>query len=215
MHPSMRRLYDSQPAKTQAHLARAMNESAQTINNWEARGISKEGALKAQAAFGTNALWLLEGKGEPSIGQSPAEAKEWSDVLAYAQAAGLGTGAEANEWAETNKLKFRADSLARKRLNPMRLAVMYGKGDSMLPRIHSGDAILFDTGDTKPRDGGLFVVLWKGEYYVKRCELLDDLVLFKSDNPDGDHHWKKAKRMDAKDAIEIVGRVRWLGSWEG
>lgn len=158
--------------------------------------------------------WLLDGKGPMDAPSQPDEG-EWDDVLGYGQAAGLGTGAEANEWAETHKLKFRTESLSRKRLNPTRLAVMYGKGDSMLPRIHSGDAILFDTGDVKPRDGAVFVVLWKGEYYAKRCEILDDLVFFKTDNPDGDHHWKKPKRMDAKDHIEIIGRVRWIGSWEG
>lgn len=158
---------------------------------------------------------------EQKLTASPADDADWADIEGYAQAIGLGDGPEAQEYAETHKLKFRAESLARKRLRPPALKVMYGKGDSMEPRIRSGDAILFDTSDTRPRDGALFVVMVDGggaakEYQVKRCEVLDDLVFFKADNPAGDHNWKKPKRMDnARHPIEIIGRVRWIGSWEG
>ena len=146
--------------------------------------------------------------------------KEWPPVKAYAQAVGLGNGVEAQEYEETQKLKFRADSLARKGLRPDTLAVVYGKGDSMLPRIRSGDAILFDTSDTRPADGALFVIAVDGtgdwEYNVKRCKLVDDLVLFEADNPAGDHTWRSARNMaNKRHPIKIVGRVRWIGSWEG
>lgn len=158
---------------------------------------------------------------EQRAATASADDGDWSDILGYAQAMGLGGGPEAQEYAETHKLKFRADSLARKRLNPSKLAVMYGRGDSMEPRVLSGDAILFDMSDTRPRDGALFVIMIDGggaakEYQVKRCEILDDFVYFKADNPGGDHNWKKPRRMDSpRHPIEIIGRVRWIGSWEG
>lgn len=163
--------------------------------------------------------WLETGKGPKALSSTPSD-DDWADIQGYAQAMGLGGGPEAQEYAETHKLKFRAESLARKRLRPGGLAVMYGKGDSMEPRVHSGDAVLFDTTDTRPRDGALFVVMVDSggaakEYQVKRCELIDDLVYFKADNPAGDHNWKKPRRMDnPRHPIEIVGRVRWIGSWE-
>lgn len=100
----------------------------------------------------------------------------WADVTGYSQAAGLGSGPEAQEWAETHKLKFRRDSLSRKRLSPQHLAVMYGSGDSMWPTIKEGDAILFDTTDTVPKNRGVYVVLIPGagaeEYMVKRLSLI-------------------------------------------
>jgi len=167
-------------------------------------------------ALRVNPLWLQTGKGQRDSGVAE-EAPEygWSDIRGYAQAAGLGEGAEANEYAETHKLKFKANSLRRKGLQAERLAVFYGKGDSMLPRIRSGDAILFDHGDIKPIDGAVYVVMWKGEYYAKRAEILDDAVYFRTDNANGDHAWMKPKRMDAKrDPIQVIGRVRWIGSWE-
>src|SRR5436189_258476 len=65
-------------------------------------------------------------------------------------------------------LKFRAESLGRKRLKPERLAVCYGTGDSMLPRIKTGDAILFDRADTEPKDGKLYVVTYDRQLLAKR-----------------------------------------------
>lgn len=170
---------------------------------------------KLAKALRVNRDWLQYGKGQIEGTPDNGNSEGWMDVIGYAQAVGLGKGAEAQEYAETHSLKFRAASLARKRLKPAGLAVMYGQGDSMEPRIHQGDAILFDTTDTRAVDGAIYVVQWKGEVYVKRAELLDDAVYFRSDNPAGDHTWRKPKRMDAKrDPVQILGRVRWIGSWE-
>ncbi len=139
----------------------------------------------------------------------------WADVTGYSQAAGLGSGPEAQEWAETHKLKFRRDSLSRKRLSPQHLAVMYGSGDSMWPTIKEGDAILFDTTDTVPKNRGVYVVLIPGagaeEYMVKRALVSKGVTTFVSDNLDGDHDWKEPRPMD--DGIKVVGRVRWTGGW--
>lgn len=152
---------------------------------------------------------------EQRLAGPAANDPSYEDVLAYAQAAGLGAGTEAQEYAETHALKFKTSSLRKQGLLGRRLAVYYGKGDSMEPRIKSGDAILFDESDTRPVDGGIYVVSWRGEVYAKRIEIVDDLVLVKSDNPNGDHHWKKPKRLDnPREPIEILGRVRWIGSWE-
>lgn len=149
-------------------------------------------------------------------GASSSDAVLWEAVLGYAQAVSLGDGAEAQEYAEAHKLKFRADSLRRKGLYAGNLGVYYGDGDSMEPRIRDGDAIMFDVADTRPMDGQIYIIQWRDWLYAKRAEILDGIVYFRSDNPNGDHNWKKPKRMDSpKDPIVIVGRVRWIGSWEG
>lgn len=193
-------------------LAKKTGIGYSTIAELERGGMKTSTQLRLFAeALGVNQLWLETGKG-PKYGQPD---NDWGDILGYSQAAGLGNGSEGQEYAETHKLKFRADSLAKKRLKPENLSVFYGKGDSMEPRIRSGDAILFDMSDTTPRDGAVFIVMMNGEYYAKRCLMLDDAVYFTADNPNGDHKWKKPRRMDAKrDPITIIGRVRWIGSWE-
>lgn len=168
-------------------------------------------------ALGVSPVWLETGRGKK---EAPLADPDWADVRGYAQAVGLGMGAEATEYAETHKLKFKASSMARKGLRSDRLAVFYGQGDSMLPRIHPGDAVLFDTSDIDPKDGTLYVIqvpsLANAEYQVKRALLLDDDVYFAADNPAGDHSWIKPRKQKGRrgENIHVIGRVRWIGSWE-
>ncbi|UXB22803.1 MULTISPECIES: LexA family transcriptional regulator [unclassified Stenotrophomonas] len=147
-----------------------------------------------------------------------AKDDDYADVLGYSQAAGLGSGAEAVEYAETHSLKFKKTSLRRRGIYGRNLAVYYGKGDSMEPTIKDGDAILFDTSDTRVVDGVLYVIQVDGyanpEFYVKRALVLDAGVYFQSDNPRGDHQWQKPKPMASKrHPITVIGRVHWIGGW--
>lgn len=67
MHPTMERLYEvalkHKNIEGQSAVARAMDESPQTLNNWESRGMSKKGMLKAQVIFECSASWLETGEG--------------------------------------------------------------------------------------------------------------------------------------------------------
>nr|WP_255703328.1 S24 family peptidase [Lysobacter sp. GX 14042] len=145
-------------------------------------------------------------------GPDPGDA-DWSDVLGYAQDVALGDGSLPDEYAETHKLKFRRDSLQRKGLRPGALQVYYGSGDSMEPRIHDGDAILFDTSDTRVVDNRIYVVRYEGHVYAKRLQVHGDLVFIESDN-DTDPKWRRPVLVREGDDFEVIGRVRWIGSWE-
>ncbi len=69
MHEQMSRLYQAVErltgVKGQSAVARAMNESPQVLKNWESRGISSNGLIKAQELFGINPNWLKTGDGVP------------------------------------------------------------------------------------------------------------------------------------------------------
>ena len=71
MHEQMKRLYEAAKVLKriygQSELARAINASPQTIHNWQERGISKQGMLKAQEVIGCSALWLETGSGPMSL----------------------------------------------------------------------------------------------------------------------------------------------------
>lgn len=191
-----------------------------TLAELERGGMQTTTKLRVIAeALGVSQKWLETGRGSKLPTADEPEDAEWANVVAFAQAVGLSEGAEADEYVKTHSLKFRRDSLTRKRLADKRLGVMYGKGDSMEPRIRDGDAVMFDTTDTRPRDGHIYVILVPGvgadSYSVKRCETIDDMVFFKAENPVGDHKWKKPRRMDdPRFPIKVIGRVRWIASWE-
>lgn len=191
-----------------------------TISELERGGMQTSTKLRVIAdALGVSLRWLETGKG-PKVAAEPAPAEDdYIDVIGYSQAVGLGAaGAEAVDYAETHSLKFKKSSLRRRGILGRPLAVYYGKGDSMEPAIQDGDAILFDTSDTRVVDGVLYVIQVDGqanpEYYVKRAMVLDAGVYFASDNPAGDHNWKKPKAMDSKKhPITVIGRVHWIGGW--
>ncbi len=65
LHESVERLYaaakELRDVTGQSAVARLLNVTPQVVKNWEARGISSDGALLAQKKIGCNANWLLEG----------------------------------------------------------------------------------------------------------------------------------------------------------
>lgn len=213
---------------TQTQLAKLAGVSQQAINKLES-GQSRDSKRIVQIAMacGVRPEWLTSGE-EPMASDTPplavharmaANEDDYTDVIGYSQAVGLGAaGAEAVDYAETHSLKFKKTSLRRRGILNRPLAVYYGKGDSMEPTIEDGDAILFDTSDTRVVDGVLYVIQVDGranpEYYVKRAEVLDGIVFFRSDNAGGDHDWQKPRRMDSKrEPITVIGRVHWIGGW--
>lgn len=198
--------------------ARGLNETAmggelgltpQAWSNWRTRkAVAKDG-------FEVALKWLEKNEPKPMEPTRDLDDSGWSDVRGYAQAVGLGSaGAEANEYADVHKLKFKSSSLRGKGLHARSLAVFYGKGDSMR-EIQNGDAVLFDESDTKPLDGELYVISVGGSYQCKRALILDGAVWFESSNPDGaEAAWKRPRRMDdRRHPITVVGRAWWIGRW--
>ncbi|EKT4090772.1 helix-turn-helix transcriptional regulator [Stenotrophomonas maltophilia] len=209
---------------SQTALARTVGISQQAIAQLESGKAKKTGALAEIArALNVDPMWLALGEGDMdgSAEQSNrVDDSEYTDVIGYSQAVGLGSGAEAQEYAETHSLKFKKTSLRRRGILGHPLAVYYGKGDSMEPTIKDGDAILFDTSDTRVKDGELYVIRVDGignpEFFVKRAFVIDAGTYFQSDNPQGDHTWRKPKPMDSRrEPISVIGRVHWIGGWSG
>jgi len=211
-------VFDADPTLTQARLAEACGVKPPSVSNWfsgQSQAIKGKNLLRAAKYLNVRPDWLESGIGP--MRPDPRD-HEWADIPAHAQSFGLGEGQEADEYAVTRKLKFRRDSLERQHLQPSALQVAYGTGDSMLPLIRDGAAILFDTSDTTPRDGRVYMIHLPGqrgpEYSAKKCTELLGHIAFEALNPDGDHHWKKPRAMlDPKRPIPVIGRVRWVAAW--
>ena len=71
MHESMTRLYEiafkTKGLVTQTDLANALNTSPQRINNWEERGVSKDGLLAAEKLFGCSPSFIETGQQPPRM----------------------------------------------------------------------------------------------------------------------------------------------------
>ncbi|MHC6216789.1 S24 family peptidase [Stenotrophomonas acidaminiphila] len=214
--------FSQSPRGTKAAVARECEINPQAITGWETKGaIDKRFIPILARRTGRRPEYFLDPAvtDRNSAAISETSNDDYADVVGYSQAVGLGAGgAEAVEYAETHSLKFKKTSLRRRGILNRPLAVYYGRGDSMEPTIKDGDAILFDTSDTRVVDGVLYVIQMDGaanpEYYVKRAMVLDAGIYFASDNPVGDHSWKKPKAMDSKKhPITVIGRVHWIGGW--
>ncbi|WCE04462.1 S24 family peptidase [Pseudoxanthomonas sp. JBR18] len=148
---------------------------------------------------------------EQQLGIEP-DTSDWADVEGFQANIALGDGAANEEWQEAHKLKFRASSLRRQGLFPGNLQVFYGRGDSMEPRIHDGDAILVDRSDTRPVDDGIFMLENEDGAYAKRLSKIDGRWFVTSDNGH-DPKWRKPVALEGRKPFKILGRVRWVGSW--
>lgn len=164
-------------------------------------------------ALSVNLEWLRTGKGPRDKQSEHASEHDWSNITAYSQQVAAGDGMSPEEYSETHSLKFKRSSLQRKGLHARKLSIFYASGDSMEPRIHDGDALLFDADDTMPKDGVIYVVRYDGGYYVKRLHQYGNQWFLVSENT-SDPKWRKPVPVDPVNDFEILGRVRWIGSWE-
>lgn len=75
MHETTERLYQAaleiHNQSGQSAVARLLNESPQTVKNWESRGVSKQGAIKIEQQLGVRASWLLTGHGPMRAQDTP------------------------------------------------------------------------------------------------------------------------------------------------
>lgn len=133
--------------------------------------------------------------------------------LFNARAAG-GDGAHNGSATQIGALLFRTASLRRARISPRHAAAMYVDGDSMLPRLRHGDTVLYDRSDTELRDGRMYVVSRAGDEFVKRMRHYDGRWWMSSDNK-ADPAWAQDRPVTPEiDDFRVLGRVRWIGSWE-
>ncbi len=65
MHETAQRLYEAakrlKNIEGQSALARFLDETPQTVKNWETRGVSKQGMIKAEQLIGCSVNWLKSG----------------------------------------------------------------------------------------------------------------------------------------------------------
>jgi len=200
MHVQMKRLYEAAAAlaglKTQAEIARALNHSQQTVNNWEARGISKAGLLKAQSTIGCSATWLETGAPPMALALRPtAETTETAFPAAIdnpfiEDARGIRIGDEPHtvpirrvtlklhagvtgfetepDMEDGGVLHLPQAVIEAQNLVPHQLLAIRVRGQSMEPMMFEDDVVVVNTADKNPLSREIYALNFDGEALVKQ-----------------------------------------------
>lgn len=179
---SFDRLVQAAKNISQEELARALDESAQTITNWKKRGVSKAGAIKASAIFGVSTNWILSGLDNPdhlnaskvvewdsstNVDDDEVEVPFYKDFLVS-----CGTGSLPQiTGIEMRKLRLSKTTLRRYGVSAENAYALTAHGDSMKSVINNGATVFVDMGRNTITDGKIFAIshggLFKFKYLYK------------------------------------------------
>ena len=207
------RLMEAFGVSKAAGLAKALDVTAAVITNWKRREtIPYKEVYEASRATGYSMDWILTGQGIPQTDkiQVIQEADDYCHISQYSIEASAGQGALVEAENIDQHLAFKESWLRKSGINPTNLIAIYARGDSMEPTIFSGDSLVIDkTKDTVTSDGGVYVINYDGELFVKRVQKqLDGLVAITSDNKN-----YRDMTIPTQDLskLKIIGRVVWSG----
>lgn len=209
VHESLERLYDLAArafriGRTPRELGEVLKESAQTVNNWaKGRGVSKQGALKAQEMYGWSASWIRDGVEPRLIG-----ADDWQDgryrVIQNKRIKVLG-----EITSEGDELRVHAFS------DEERTEVMAITGgipshgyivstDALQPRYRMGETLIV-ADDVEPESGS-DVMVWKRDkqVLVKQFIRKRDGLVFLSGLGGHDTLMLTLKTIDIKDMRPVL-----------
>jgi len=85
---------------------------------------------------------------------------------------------------ELRPIFFREDWFRSHKLKPSKLIACRITGDSMEPRLYSGDSVVINTESSSPIDGEVFAINYEGELIIKRMHRDSGQWFLRSDNPD-------------------------------
>jgi phage repressor protein C with HTH and peptisase S24 domain len=203
---------------TQRELAEATGVSQPLISQIEkGKNASSADLPKLARACGVDTDWLADGigsmePGEPSEADAPSD-KDYALIPQYTALGECGNG-YLNDHAEIKGgLAFKRDWLAKMKVKPENLCVIYASGASMEPYVMEGDVVLFDQSDITPRDRQVYAIRRPdGDISIKRLVLgLTGSWIIRSDNPNKSDYPDEALSADAVHEMPIIGRVIWRG----
>lgn len=198
---------------TQKALGEKVGVSRVAVTYWERDGdIDGENLLALADALGKSPAWVKHGK-DSKLSQRAAGEDNYATIrLRNAKATG-GSPAQ-NEYDQVvGGLKFLSRSLKSRNLSTSTLEVIFAQGESMAPRILTGDVVMVDTSQTAPKHGRVYVFHVEGEgEIVKRLHRSESGWQLVSDNNSHGDNPPIPVRADWR-GCKIIGRVVWTGGW--
>lgn len=207
------RLIIATDSKNAADMAKKIDTTSAIISAWRRRNtIPYKEVYETSRITGYSMDWILTGQGIKQTDkiQVIPEDNDYCHISQYSIEASAGQGALVEAENIDQHLAFKESWLRKSGINPANLIAIYARGDSMEPTIFSGDSLVIDkTRDTVTSDGGVYVINYDGELFVKRVQKqLDGLVAITSDNKN-----YRDMTIPTQDLskLKIIGRVVWSG----
>lgn len=176
-----------------AALARRLGETEQTVTNWGPRGVSKRGAIKAQAEFGVSVNWIMTGLGPKYITDSKKSTEidlennpDYPSIRRVRFKLSAGASGFSLDYPEDEgaPIVFQRAWYQARHLNPDKLFAVKIANGSMEPGLYHGDTVVVNTESKDPKDGTVFAVNYEGELVIKRLVRDRGEWWLSSDNPD-------------------------------
>ncbi len=206
-------------ARKQSGLSRAdvtayAKIGATTLQQWETgtREASIEVLGKLATLYQTTPQYLIFGidseQANPVAIQAQSNNDEYAFIPAYDIEASAGPGLFNDGKTRADKhLAFRHSRLQSRGLHAKDLAVLFTKGDSMVPTIPEGAAIVIDKSRTRALDGKIYVIRIDDRLFIKRTQWIPTGGLrLISDNPLYEAFDISRDTWDA-DTFQICGQV--------
>lgn len=199
----------------QSELAVRIGVTPQSVQHWEhdrtvPRGKRVEALSKV---LGVSQEWITFGS--PSDGDSQSAEVIYSlgptiDVVQipfFDVQLAAGTGSYSDTEEVTEHITISKDILNQHGMSEGQVKAVRVKGESMMPRILSGDTILVDTADKIPRDRQVYAIAVEEDLKVKRLiRKMDGNWIISSDNPDYQQYDEVISRANF-DRLRVIGRV--------
>ena len=207
----------------QAAFARAIGKAATVV--WQLknghRGIGEDLARSIEASLSLPYGWLddrVETTNSQPLSLRPIQVWEDESELPADEyiflprldiSVSCGTGSAV--WhvdTKGQRQAFRSSWAERLNINPAQAATLVASGDSMAPRIQSGDSLVIDYADTTIHSGKVYVIAYDGEWFIKRLfKYPGGAVRVSSDNPDKTQYPDWTIQPDDVLSVDIIGRV--------
>lgn len=187
--------------KNISQIARAFNTSPQTVKNWESRGMSKEGLLKAQQIIGVSALWLETGEGNMQLvsdatklnlesfnneNKDESTNEDFITIDQFDIEVSCGPGINNANYPDfirsinIPKNEFLEWFGRNKALPGIQLVTI--KGDSMEPTLPNKAIAFVDSNIKEFQGDGIYAFVLDGEAYIKRLQRIPGKIIAISDN---------------------------------
>lgn len=162
--------------------------------------------IELASALKVTPEWLLTGIGEDDyVALPPNEDFTAINFGKFRLEAGVnGFSIDYQDQDEMKPIFFRVDWLKEMGFKANKLIACKITGDSMQPRLYSGDSVVINTETVIPKDGVVFAVNYEGELVIKRMHRDGGQWYLRSDNTDKSRYPDK---LCAGDICIIIGQV--------